>query len=111
MYNNSNIFEEVDFTINSQNLNKLQDNISSEGSVQLSVSFQKENFAIHQVNDPWDEKKIKFEKQWGLNRKDEKLQKSEANKKRISNLLDDKKLRKMSFIENGNILIKTYHFI
>jgi len=108
MYNNSNIFEECDFTINSQNINKLQDNISSEDSIQLSVSFQKENFQIHPRNDMWDDKKRAYELEYGLEnaRKSEKIKKEEANKKRIGQILEDKKDRRVSEIENGKASIK-----
>jgi len=41
-------------------MNKLYDNISSDGSVSFSVSFQKENFELHKVDDDFDNKKRIF---------------------------------------------------
>ena len=102
---NSKIYEEVNFTINSQNMNRFQNNISSDASIQLSVSFQKENFMIHKTNDYFDLQKLEFERQYGA-RKDEMLIKQETNRRRITQLLEERKNRKIE-LENGIIPYNT----
>jgi len=85
-------FDEIDFTINSQNINKLQENISSEASVVLSVGFQKENFRLHATDDFFDEKKKDFISKYGDHgAKNEKQRIMEKNKEMVDQLLDKRK--------------------